>query len=415
MSKNKKNEASEDVNLELDDVGLTGPEALELSLLMKDANHIEDESLDMTPEEQAALEARMQEAQDDLGDGSEQVEIEELEFIEADQVIGILESIFFATDKPLSLHAIKQAFQGTNIKTEQIRRGLSALAVEYAGGRRGVTLEEVSGGYQLRTKVDNMTYLRRMVKARPFKLSGPALEVLSIVAYKQPTVKAEIDQIRGVESGHLLRALMEKGLVNFAGKSDLPGKPMQYATTRKFLEIFGLRNLKELPSLSEIDELLPDGIGETEEKKTTLDQLTGELSQTVEAASYSVGEEELGKIADELQKIDTTTQFFEEEKRREKERRDAERAQNIREAVTVGEAVDAKELKWLEKYERELAAKADKEQPATDNVIALPAEGDSAAIAETISDEITDADEPDDFEFAAVDIEEDEHEPSSQV
>jgi len=106
-----------------------------------------------------------------------------------------------------------------------------------AGERRGVTLEEVGTGFQLRTKVDHLQFIRQSVKARPFKLSGPALEVLSIVAYKQPVTKAQIDEIRGVESGHLLRALMEKNLVLFGEKSELPGKPMFYETSRKFLEV----------------------------------------------------------------------------------------------------------------------------------------------------------------------------------
>ncbi len=265
------------------------------------------------------------ELESELGEFAATTEIEEIEFIEEDRVQSILESILFAADKPLSLALIKQAFQGTAVRSEQIRRGLEALKVEYAGGKRGVTLEEISNGYQLRTKMDNRDYLRRMSKVRPFKLSGPALEVLAIVAYKQPVIKSEIDQIRGVESGHLLRALMEKHLVHFGGKSEFPGKPMLYCTGRRFLEVFGLRNLKELPSLSEIDELLPDGIGAPEEENAKLSDLTGELSESA-VGSYSIGEEELLKITNDLQSIAPTTAFFEEEKRRAKQQRDDERA-----------------------------------------------------------------------------------------
>lgn len=115
-------------------------------------------------------------------------------------------------------------------------------------------LEEVAGGFQIRTKPDNQKYLQRTVKGRPFRLSGPALEVLAIVAYKQPCTKAMVDEIRGVESGHLMRGLLDRGLMHFAGKSELPGRPMFYETTRKFLEIFSLRNINELPSLNEIDQ-----------------------------------------------------------------------------------------------------------------------------------------------------------------
>ncbi len=286
----------------------------------------------------------------------ESAEIEELEFVDEDRLMSIVESILFATDKPQSLAAIKQAFKGTSVKSSQLRRALDQLAVEYAGGQRGVFLEEASGGYQLRTKPDNMDYLRRMVKARPFKLSGPALEVLSIVAYKQPCVKHVIDEIRGVESGHLLRALMEKGLVSFAGKSELPGKPMLYATSKKFLEIFSLRNLKELPSLSEIDELIPEGIGEEDEDKESLGDLTDNLSQEV-LSTYSQGEEELERITDQLTHITTTSDFFEQEKQRQKEKRDAERAQDISEALALGDEVAEKDQRWLERYQAEQAAR----------------------------------------------------------
>lgn len=227
--------------------------------------------------------------------------------------------------------------------------------VEYAGVRRGVSLEEVPGGFQLRTKMDNMEFLRRSVKGRPFKLSGPALEVLAIAAYKQPVTKAEIDEIRGVESGHLLRALMERNLMMFQGKSDLPGKPMLYGTTKKFLEIFSLRNLKELPTLSQIDELLPEGIGEEEINKPKLGDVTEAMSQQI-GSTYSEGEEELTKITDQLEKITSTTDFFEQEKIRQKQEKEKEKAQNIREALAVGETVPTRDINWLKKYDEALAA-----------------------------------------------------------
>lgn len=289
-------------------------------------------------------------------DGFDSAEIEEIEFVEEERLESIVESVLFASDRPVSMASLKLLFKGTNVKTNHIRRALDQLAVEYAGGRRGVTLEEVPGGYQLRTKIDNMDFLKRTLKTRQFKLSGPALEVLSIVAYKQPTVKFEVDEIRGVESGHLLRALMEKNLVCFEGKSELPGRPMQYGTTKKFLEIFGLRSLKELPTLSQIDELLPEGIDEEQaEEKPKLASLTDSLSQEV-VTTYSQGEDELMKIQEQLEEITTTSNFFEEEKRRQAEKRDQERAQNIRDALAFGEPVSTRDANWLKKYDEALAA-----------------------------------------------------------
>lgn len=282
-------------------------------------------------------------------------EIEELEFVEDEQLESIIESVLFATDKPVTLSALKIIFKGTNVKTDRIRRTIEKLSVGYASGNRGVYIEEVQGGYQLRTKLDNMNFLRRTLKVKPFKLSGPALEVLAIVAYKQPLIKHEIDEIRGVESGHLLRALMEKGIVAFAGKSDLPGKPMQYITTKKFLEIFGLRNLKELPTLSQIDELLPEGINEDDETKNSkLSSITDTMSQTVTEGGYSDGEEELFKITEQLDEITTSSDFFEQEKQRQKEKKDFEKAQNIREALEMNETVTTRDLNWLKRYDEAL-------------------------------------------------------------
>lgn len=346
-------------------------------------------------------------------DNFESADIEELEFVEDEQIQSIVESILFASDRPVSLASIQQVFKGTTVKKEKIRRTIEALAVDYAGGRRGIVLEEITGGYQLRTKVDNMNFLKRTIKSRAFKLSGPALETLSIIAYKQPVVKIEVDQIRGVESGHLLRALMEKGLVNFEGKAEnLPGKPMTYGTTRRFLEIFGLRNLKELPTLSQIDELLPEGIGEEVEEKQTLAMVSDSLADNNKTSSYSQGEEELGAIEDQLTAISTSSEFFEQEKLRQKMKRDEEKAQNIREALTVGEVVPRKDINWLKKYDeailqaaaaQAMAVEAATNEPTEAASVDENTEANEIALADaaiTEADEEADSDDSDDDEDA---------------
>ncbi|HVK61785.1 MAG TPA: SMC-Scp complex subunit ScpB [Bdellovibrionales bacterium] len=300
---------------------------------------------------------------------------EPTEFVDQDQLLSIIESLLFSTDKPVSVASIKTIFKGTNIRSKDISRALDNLASEYASPTRGVSLEEINGGYQLRTKSDNADFLKRLAKVRPFRLSGPALEVMAIVAYKQPVTKHEVDEIRGVESGHLMRALMERGMVCFQGKSDLPGRPMAYGTTRKFLETFGLRNLRELPTLSEIDELLPEGIGEVEEEKEKLSDLTDRLSNQVASGSYSEGEEELEKINAQLKEVDTTTEFFEQEKVRERERRDRDRAQDLRERIMLGEEVEKSDRRWLDRYDAKLLA-ADQ---AVANGEAAPVQAEAAA------------------------------------
>ncbi|WP_413574484.1 SMC-Scp complex subunit ScpB [Bdellovibrio sp. HCB290] len=355
-------EASDDAETSEELNELDGIEA-DASIFLQEEEESEGFLPDATDEEAAEMEAS-EEDSDDVSvegtelDGFESADIEELEFVDEDRLESIVESVLFASDRPVSLASLKVLFKGTNIKGDKLRRVLDQLAVEYAGGRRGVTLEEVPGGYQLRTKVDNMDFLKRTLKARQFKLSGPALETLSIVAYKQPCVKSDVDEIRGVESGHLLRALMEKNLVSFEGKSDLPGRPMQYGTTRKFLEIFGLRSLKELPTLSQIDELLPEGMDEQmAEEKPTLASITDSLVATdVDTVSYSSGEDELMKISSQLEEISTSSDFFAEEKRRQAEKRDLERAQNIRDALAMDEPVPTRDANWLKKYDEALAA-----------------------------------------------------------
>lgn len=372
-------EATED-DTEAEEILADAPEREELSAEEEAVNELEAaDAIEDEDGETAALDDKnvfeemieaagtAEESEDELAANAEDLEgselegfesaaIDELEFIEDERLESIIEAMLFASDRPISFATFKMTFKGTNVKSEMIRRTLENLSVEYAGGRRGISLDEVPGGYQLRTKLDNMKFLTRNLKVRPFKVSGPALEVLSIVAYKQPVIKSEIDDIRGVESGHLLRALMEKGLVQFEGKSDFPGRPMLYGTSKKFLEIFGLRNLKELPTLSQIDELLPEGIGEDEgEKKPKLADVTDEMSQAL-VGTYSDGEEELMKISATLEDIDVSSEFFEKEKLKQRESRDAEKATNLREALMLGEDIATRDKNWLQRYDEALAS-----------------------------------------------------------
>jgi segregation and condensation protein B len=343
-------EASEDMEIWSEETAVIDESEVSVEFTASEDEDIEIDEETETDTTEAAVEGT------ELA-GFESAEIEDVEFISDDQLQSIIESVLFANDRPVSVAFFRQMFRGTNIKTMDIRTALSNMASDLAGANRGVTLEEVSSGYQLRTKLDNVKFLRGSVKARAFRLSGPALEVLSIVAYKQPVTKAQMDEIRGVESGHLLRALMEKNIVTFGERSELPGKPMFYETTRKFLEIFGLRNVRELPSLHEIDQLIPEGIGDENEKKETLSDLTEKLSETADV-SYSQGEEELLKITDELSQITTSSEFFEQEKQRLKDKKEQERAQDIREAIALDEKVEDKEVRWLERYDEAQIAKA---------------------------------------------------------
>ncbi len=371
------------------------------TLLAAELNPADEEALNLfeTPVEdnEASIQLLNEDDEEEQVAFDELDENTELEFIDQAQAYSILESLLFSSDRPLGLGTFKQVFKGTTFQTKHIKKALEDLQSFYSEASRGVSLEEINGGWQLRTKVDNMDFLRRLAKVRPFKLSGPALETLSIIAYKQPIVKSEVDEIRGVESGHLIRALMEKHLVCFQGKSELPGKPMQYGTTRKFLEIFGLRNLRELPSLDEIDQLLPEGIG-VEEEDEKLSDVTESLSEDY-SGNYSEGEEELGKIESTLGAIDTSSEFFEEEKRRQKDKRDRDRARDLREAIDVGEWVDDKDQKWLIRYEQKLVE--DQKLAELNRVAALEALSHPIEASENKSFDEDESDEERRFEALA--------------
>ena len=173
---------------------------------------------------------------------NEDIDIEEnREVLDDDRVYSVLESILFFSDRPVTLDAFKCAFEGTNINLIKIKKYLNKYSALLAESNRGVYLEQIASGYQLRTKQDNTDFLNKLKRTRAFRLSHPSLEVLAIIAYEQPCVKARLDEIRAVDSSHLLRALMDKGLVAFYGKSDLPGKPMLYKTTKKFFRNLWLK------------------------------------------------------------------------------------------------------------------------------------------------------------------------------
>jgi len=166
---------------------------------------------------------------------------------------SILESLLFAAGEPVSLAQLANALE--EVPRERIRKILSEMAAGYASSGRGILLEEIAGGYQLRTPSEHATYVRRLLSARPPRLSRAVLETLAIIAYRQPITRPEIEQLRGVDSGGVLDTLVERDLIKIAGRKDAPGRPIVYTTTPDFLELFGLKDLESLPDLEEFREL----------------------------------------------------------------------------------------------------------------------------------------------------------------
>ncbi|MBV8773794.1 MAG: SMC-Scp complex subunit ScpB [Deltaproteobacteria bacterium] len=174
---------------------------------------------------------------------------------------SILESLLFAAGEPVSLVQLAGAIE--EVPRERIRKTLNEMAAAYTRSGRGLMLEEIAGGYQLRTRNEHAAYVRRLLSAKPPRLSRPVLETLAIVAYRQPVTRPEIEQLRGVDSGGVLDTLIERSLIKVAGRKDAPGRPIVYTTTSEFLELFGLKDLHSLPDMEEFREL--EGLREPSE------------------------------------------------------------------------------------------------------------------------------------------------------
>jgi segregation and condensation protein B len=164
----------------------------------------------------------------------------------------ILESLLFVAEEALSLERLAKLV--TEADSREIRQALEELRHEYDQRPAGFYLAEVAGGYQLRSRPEFTTWIRRLVDPKPVRLSKAALETLAIIAYKQPVIRADVEHIRGVDCGGVLRVLLERKLVRVLGRKEIAGRPLIYATTKKFLETFDLRDLKDLPSPKEIEE-----------------------------------------------------------------------------------------------------------------------------------------------------------------
>jgi segregation and condensation protein B len=190
-----------------------------------------------------------------------------------EDIKNIIESLLFVAEEPLTIDSIKKVLDSAD--SNAIRNVLNELSSEYEARKGGFFLREVAGGYQIRTRPEYSQWIRRLLRPNPLRLSNAALETLAIVAYKQPVIRSDIEHLRGVDCGGILRMLLERKLVRVIGRKEIPGRPMIYTTTKKFLELFELKDLKDLPSPKEIEEL---GNSSSE----TLAQSTSEIIEQTE-------------------------------------------------------------------------------------------------------------------------------------
>jgi len=166
----------------------------------------------------------------------------------------LVEAFIFAAPIPLSVERLSALLERSK---GEIKTTVEQLQQQYSISSRGFNLVEVAGGYQFRTAPELTPWLKKLSKERATKFSRAALETLAIIAYRQPATRAEIEYLRGVDSGGVMKTLLDKNLLRILGKKDVPGRPLMYGTSRQFLELFGLRDLNDLPTLKEFTALDP--------------------------------------------------------------------------------------------------------------------------------------------------------------
>jgi segregation and condensation protein B len=163
---------------------------------------------------------------------------------------SVVEAVLFASDEPLTAERLANIVE---INVRQIKQHIESLNEKYENCSNSFRIEQIAGGYQMLTLSQYNHWLKKLLRVRgDSKLTPAALETLAIIAYKQPIIRADIESIRGVAAGEMIRGLMYKGLVKIVGRAEVLGRPMLYGTTKKFLETFGLNSLKDLPKTEEL-------------------------------------------------------------------------------------------------------------------------------------------------------------------
>ncbi len=185
--------------------------------------------------------------------------MENQKLIDGAELRHVVEAIIFASTEPIPTDKIVECIQKEDVVAESIREAIDQLNKEYQNSTRSIRIVKIAGGYQFATHPQFDKWVARLFKEKAEKkLSQAALEVLAIVAYRQPIARSEIEKIRGVNADWTLRSLMEKNLITVVGREDAPGKPLLFGTTKSFLEHFGLFDIAELPKLKEIEDILKE-------------------------------------------------------------------------------------------------------------------------------------------------------------
>lgn len=208
------------------------------------------------------MEATVEEAVDVVAPEGNEGEGETLESkaFDEDRLASILESVLFASGEPVALKRLVEVLDGPT--PAEVRGALRVVGERLEASGRGLRLTEVAGGYQLRTASENAEWVRAVFRDKPRKLGRAALETLAVIAYRQPVTRADVEAVRGVDIDAVLTTLLQRNLVRVVGRKEAVGRPILYGTSEVFLELFGFRDLNELPTLKELPqspEVNPDG------------------------------------------------------------------------------------------------------------------------------------------------------------
>jgi len=198
----------------------------------------------------------------------------------------IIEALLFTSDKPLSARDIHACL--TDETLPNIKQAIKELQTEYDDMGRSFVIKEVAEGFQFRTKSTYAPFILQMLKTSPTRLSRASLETLAIIAYKQPLLRQEIERLRGVDAGGILKTLLEKGLIKIMGRKNLPGRPLIYGTTKRFLEVFDLKSIDSLPKLKEIKDF---GVDEEGTEMPLRELLSDDASDDETSQDDASGEE----------------------------------------------------------------------------------------------------------------------------
>ncbi len=268
--------------------------------------------------------------------------------LNTDTLCGAIETIVFMSDKPVPLARIRKLID-EDMPLRVIHEAISRLQNEYESSHHGLRLLEVAQGYQFRTKATFSKYVQELFKVSSLVLSPTALEVLAIIAYKQPVSKIEVEKIRGVDSSHIVRALMDKRLVRVSGRSEEAGRPVLYSTTPEFLEVFNLADLDQLPPEHELEALVEENkVGKISEIKT--------IVHSGDKTSFVFDEvDELDELSESIKAIKSDTLFTkslssEERKRKNSEGEEVKSAFDLLEEYLANEQVKEGNLESKESH-----------------------------------------------------------------